>query len=228
MPFLEIACFNPQSALVAAKAGASRIELCANASAGGLTPPLAELRELKEDPSVTIPIYVMIRPHDRSFTLTLAELSSMEEEIRAFNREGADGYVFGALTEHGAVDEEKCRVLIDAAGGRPCTFHRAFDALPEDRMEEELEKLVSCGFENVLTSGGMKSASEGKEALRRLVTQAGNRIVVIVGGGVRSSNAAMLRECGASSFHSSAIVSTDGGEIANTEEIQSLTRILEE
>ena len=35
---LEIACFNLESALTAAKSGADRLELCADCEAGGTTP----------------------------------------------------------------------------------------------------------------------------------------------------------------------------------------------
>ena len=37
---LEIACFNPESANIAAQAGADRIELCDGIEVGGTTPDL--------------------------------------------------------------------------------------------------------------------------------------------------------------------------------------------
>jgi copper homeostasis protein len=40
MSKIEIACFNPESAMIAFENGADRIELCAGLSEGGTTPIL--------------------------------------------------------------------------------------------------------------------------------------------------------------------------------------------
>jgi copper homeostasis protein len=227
MPLLEIACFNEGSALNAAKSGADRIELCTNAKAGGTTPLLSTFQRLHYSSDVAIPIYIMIRPHDLNFTYNLSELRQMKDEIEAYRAEGADGFVFGILTEEGKVDEANCKMLLSSAEGRPCTFHRAFDEIAEEHMDEELEVLVRCGFTSVLTSGGKKTAVEGKEVLKRLVERAAGRIEVIVGGGVRSGNLEMLRrETGAGCFHSSAIVNTDGEELASIEEVKQLSDLV--
>jgi copper homeostasis protein len=46
---LEIACFSPASAIAAAKAGADRIELCADYAAGGVTPSLSALQGVRKE-----------------------------------------------------------------------------------------------------------------------------------------------------------------------------------
>jgi len=149
----------------------------------------------------------------------------MTAEIESFKQVGADGFVFGLLTPDGLVDRDNCKILLAAAEGRKCTFHRAFDELLEERMGDELEVLIDLGFANVLTSGGGKTAVEGTEVLKSLVERADGRIEVIVGGGVRGENVEMLREItGAKWFHSSAVV--DGGEIASAEEVRGLGELL--
>lgn len=148
----------------------------------------------------------------------------MEESIRAFNSAGADGFVFGALDERGLVDEGVNRRLVEAAGGRGCTFHRAFDGVPRGEMEGMVKVLVRVGFRGLLTSGGQKTAVEGREVVKRLVERAAGRIEVIVGGGVRAGNVGELRGTGARWFHSSAIV--DGGEDASGEEVGLLREAL--
>lgn len=45
---LEIACFDKESAIIAAKAGADRIEFCAGLDVGGITPSLQDFLELKK------------------------------------------------------------------------------------------------------------------------------------------------------------------------------------
>ena len=45
MKKIEIACFNLQSALIALKAGADRVELCADMSVGGTTPKIEMIQQ---------------------------------------------------------------------------------------------------------------------------------------------------------------------------------------
>lgn len=89
---LEIACFNTPSAIAAAKAGADRIELCANYAAGGVTPTLASLHGIRN--ATAIPINVMIRPRAGDFDYTLAEFDKMRDDILLF-KPVASGCVFG-------------------------------------------------------------------------------------------------------------------------------------
>lgn len=227
MPLLEIACFNAESALIAQEAGADRVELCKEQALGGTTPLLATFKSLKD--ALDIPIYVMIRPHGRDFTYTDEEYRDMDQAIEIFKQEGAQGFVFGILNEHGTVDKERCRGLVLKAENRPCTFHRAYDEILEIDMLGQLEVLIEAGFRAVLTSGGRRNAVEGKEMLTKLVAAAQGRIDVIVGGGVRASNLEMLREdISAPAYHSSAIVDIKGGEIASRDEVKLLERFLNE
>ncbi len=53
--FLEVACFSKESAVIAAKAGADRIEFCAEMNLGGITPPLEDFLELKS--LLQIPVF---------------------------------------------------------------------------------------------------------------------------------------------------------------------------
>jgi copper homeostasis protein len=225
MPLLEIACFNAQSAVIAQEAGADRVELCEEQELGGTTPLLSTFRSLRD--VLSIPIYVMIRPHGRGFKYSDEDYRVMEGDIEIFRREGAQGFVFGILDEQGNVDKERCRSLVQGAEGLPCTFHRAFDEISESEMMEQLEVLVECKFRAVLTSGGKNNAVQGKNMLKRLVAAANGRIDVTVGGGVRSSNLEILkRETSAHAFHSSAIVGNRGGEMANRDEIKLLLRLV--
>lgn len=222
MPFLEVACFNTESALIAEAAGADRIELCKDQQLGGTTPLLSTFQGLKTD--VRIPINVMIRPRGGDFIYDAEDIHQMEMDLSRFGDAGVDGFVFGVLEGKG-VDLEMCRRLVDMARGKPCTFHRAFDGLGEDHMLEQLEVLIHCGFKSVLTSGGENNAVEGSRVLRKLVRAARGRIEVIVGGGVRSINVqTLLRDTDATTFHSSAIVA--GGELASREEVVALKSLL--
>jgi len=201
MPLLEIACFTPESAILASQAGADRIELCENREAGGTTPTLEALRRVKQH--VTIPVFLMIRPRGGDFNYSDAEFDGMLEDVSSF-KPMVDGFVFGVLDIANDVDIARTTELVRMAAPLPCTFHRAFDEARD--MLQALEDVVSCGCKNILTSGGLPDAAAGMSMLRKLVKSAGERIQVVVGGGVRASNIIELLEgTGALAYHSSAI-----------------------
>ena len=84
------------SALAAARAGADRLELCANLSIGGTTPSPALFRQVRRD--CDVPVNVLIRPRFGDFLYSDMELEEMREEVRHFRDLGADGVVLGVLT----------------------------------------------------------------------------------------------------------------------------------
>ncbi|KAJ5371527.1 copper homeostasis CutC domain-containing protein [Penicillium cataractarum] len=198
-PLLEIACFNEESAVNAANAGADRIELCQDYHAGGLSPHPAVLQAVKT--RVSIPVYVMIRPHSKDFCYDSEDFETMKATLQLMNSLGADGFVFGILhqaPDHRSADRTswidiaRNKELVQLADGKPCTFHRAFDCIPESDWNSVLEDIIECGFAAILTSGGPSSlnAVDCMDGLADLVnrlsldSQAGRRALeVIVGGG---------------------------------------------
>ncbi|KFY78457.1 hypothetical protein V499_02358 [Pseudogymnoascus sp. VKM F-103] len=171
--YLEIACFNAPSALIAASAGADRIELCADRSVGGTTPLLADLEAIKAE--VKIPVMVMIRPRGGDFIYSNEEFTQMEEDIGRF-RELADGFVFGILKDEEGVtvvDKQRNSELVELARPLPCTFHRAVDATSD--YHAAIREVAACGFKAVGTGdyaggrseeGGAGGASEGDKVRR--------------------------------------------------------------
>ncbi|MET3036941.1 copper homeostasis protein CutC [Chryseobacterium sp. NRRL B-14859] len=217
MSKIEIACFNPESAMIAFENGADRIELCDGLSEGGTTPELETTKKLRE--KINIPIFVMIRPRGGDFTYSEAEFEQMKNDLVQLKSLNVDGFVFGILDENDEVNIQQNKTLVDLAAPLPCTFHRAFDRAKG--LDDSLEKVIECGFTTILTSGQKPNVSEGKENLKKLVALADGRIEILVGGGLRSSNIESLRAfTKAGYFHSSAI--TDGGAFANADEVVAL------
>lgn len=217
MSKIEIACFNPESAMIAFENGADRIELCSGLSEGGTTPDFESTKKLRE--KINIPIFVMIRPRGGDFTYSDTEFEQMKTDLTALKSLNIDGFVFGILDENDEVNKAQNKALIELASPLPCTFHRAFDRAKG--LEESLEKVIECGFTTILTSGQKPNVSEGKENLKKLVTLSNGRIEIHVGGGLRSSNIEEIRQATkAGYFHSSAI--TDGGSFANPDEVIAL------
>jgi copper homeostasis protein len=178
---VEACVDSVESALAAERGGANRVELCDALFDGGTTPSAGMIAACKE--RVSIPVFVIIRPRGGGFVYSDPELDVMRRDIVAARTLGVDGVVIGALRPDGTVHEEHTRVLVEAAEETPVTFHRAFDFTPD--LGRALEALVSCGVARVLSSGGAPTAREGAERLGSLVRQAGNRIVIMAGGGVR-------------------------------------------
>ena len=189
---LETPVFTVEAALKAAEFGADRLELCSSFYEGGETPGPGFLSYLKE--KIDIPVFVMIRPRGGDFVYTKDELEVMEREITQFSNLGADGFVFGVLKQNGRVNVKACRSLVEAAGEKPCTFHRAFDVCRN--QESALEKIVECGFKRILTSGGKNSVMEGLLQIIRLFEMAGDRIIIMPGGGMKPELVAQLRKTG--------------------------------
>lgn len=216
---LEIACFNLESALIAQENGADRVELCAEIHLGGTTPNVQIIKEATEN--ISIDIYIMIRPRGGNFVYSKEEFQQMKSEIEQIKKLEVKGFVFGILNDDNSVNIEQNAELVNLAQPVPCTFHRAFDEVKNYKIA--LEEVISCGFSTILTSGTFPNVMEGKEVLKDLVIQANNRIIIMPGGGLRSTNIAELDELvNANFYHSSAI--TDGSETANSEEIVQLKK----
>lgn len=213
---LEIACFNYESAIIAAKAGADRIEFCADFSTGGLTPDIKETEKLIKE--INIPVFVMIRPRN-DFNISESEISDFEFQISNFKEMGASGFVLGAVKDS-ELDYQKLKHLVNYSK-LPCTCHRVFDKTPN--LFDSLEKVIDCGFTHILCSGGKGNAIDNLETLKKLNEAAKGRITIMPGGGVRSSNIEKLLATGCVEFHSSGILS---GEMADEEEIKQLKRLI--
>jgi copper homeostasis protein len=237
---LEVACFNATSALRAAAAGVDRIELCSDRASGGITPPLALLKELRSQIPSKIPINVMIRPRGRDFVYTETELGEMVSSMHAM-KPYCNGFVFGILKADSTVDVKACKDLVKLADPLPCTFHRAFDeASAVSKPLKALDEVSACGFKTILTSGGPGNAVDNLDALRDLSLatcripslvnsvavskrslgqSAAGDVITMAGGGLRKESIATLQRSGIRLewYHTSAIV--DDGETADEHEL---------
>lgn len=173
-----------ESALAAERGGARRLELCDALFDGGTTPSAGMIAACRD--RVSIPVFVIIRPRGGGFVYSEPELDVMRRDIAAAGELGADGVVIGVLRRDGGIDAQQTQSLVDAAGDLPVTFHRAFDFVPDPG--EAMETIISAGITRILTSGGAPTAREGVATLASLVRQAGDRLVVMAGGGVREEN----------------------------------------
>ena len=187
---LEVCTDSVEGARIAQAAGAYRIELCTDLPEGGTTPSLALIRKTRE--AVSLKVYVLIRPRGGDFLYTDTEFEIMLSDIQFCGQNGCDGVVIGMLHPDGSVDKPRSRELVEMAKsyGMGVTFHRAFDRSRD--LFQALEDCIDTGCERILTSGGHNTAIEGAGVLRRLIEQAGDRIIVMPGAGVTPENAGLL------------------------------------
>lgn len=196
----EICIESIQGLQVALAAGADRVELCSNLSLGGTTPSAGLIQAACER---DLEVVVLLRPRAGDFVLSDAEFDVLTRDLEFAKQHDAAGVALGVLTPEGEVDLERCAELMRLADPMPVCFHRAFDFVRDQSLA--LEQLIELGVARVLTSGGAADVVQGQEALGRLVTQAGERIEIMPGGGLRADNVqAVLRASGASSIHFSA------------------------
>ncbi|KAK5723715.1 hypothetical protein LTR15_005415 [Elasticomyces elasticus] len=201
MALLEICCFDPASAVLAYEAGADRVELCKDREAGGTTPSYDWLVDVRG--RVRIPIFTMIRPRGGNFIYSDVEFDQMKSDIKDFKAH-SDGFVFGILNNDGRIDVRRTAELVKAAAPLPCTFHKAFDDTPD--LLEAFDDVLNTGCSAILSSGGAHTAQAGIESLGQLVRMSQQRITIMPGGSVRSSNISTLRAfTRADIFHSSAV-----------------------
>lgn len=198
---LEICCSNLDGCIQTDKNGGSRIELCGSMSAGGLTPSIGLFKLAKKNCS--IPIVVMIRPRGTGFCYDKNEINIMREDARIFLEHGADGIVFGFLTPKKTIDKENVKYLCELAHsyGKEAIFHKAIDETED--LIKEIEVLYELGVDRVLTSGGAGVAKDNIEIIKKIVEVFGNKMQILIGGGIRGNNIlTIMKETGAMQIHS--------------------------
>lgn len=181
---VEVCVDSARSALAAAQGGAHRVELCDNLIEGGTTPSAGAIELICA--RLAIPVNVMIRPRGGDFLYSDLEFAIMRRDVEIARGLGAAGVVVGLLNAEGTVDEARVAGLVALARPLSVTFHRAFDMTCDPFAA--LDSLIALGIDRVLTSGQERSAVEGLDLLTALAERAGDRIIIMAGGGVNARN----------------------------------------
>lgn len=185
---IEVIVQNGSEAKQAERLGADRLELVSAISEGGLTPSYGTIKQVLG--SVSIPVYIMIRPHSYHYNYQESDLAIIHEDIKNIVELGGTNIVFGALNKDKTVDEEVLKRIIAMAPQLEITFHRAFD---ETASLMEAYKTLAKYKEHVktiLTSGGAPECHSGQKALAELVLE--SRKIggpeIMPGSGLSSTN----------------------------------------
>ena len=188
-PIVLEACIDSvEAALAAQQGGADRVELCANLLEGGTTPSAGTIQLAHE--RIDIGLNVIIRPRGGDFCYSDVEFDVIKLNVELAKQLGANGVVIGILNEAGSVDTERVALLVEMARPMSVTFHRAFD-MARDPFEA-MEDIIELGIDRILTSGQENSVLEGLDLITDLVRKAGDRTIIMPGGGITERNIAKI------------------------------------
>lgn len=197
---VEVCANSLESALNAQKAGADRIELCAELAVGGVTPSFGLLQLVKE--YISIPVNVLIRPRSGDFTYSDLEFEIMKRDVALCRELGFNGIVSGVLSKDLTLDYERTKELIAASRPLEFTFHRAFDWVTDPVAT--LRQLQELQVDTILSSGQQNSSVEGMDLLNRLSKECKD-CVIMPGGGIRDTNVVEFKKKGFMAVHLSGI-----------------------
>ncbi len=216
---LEVIATTLSDARLAEQAGADRLELVTGMAEGGLTPSLGLIEAVLD--AVRIPVHVIVRPHSRSFVYDEDDEAVMLRDVRTLVRAGVHGIVIGMLTASGEIDHAGLARAVEAADGRPLTFHRAFDAVRDQHAA--LDALLTYPtVTSVLTSGGEPSVLAAQATIGALVRQArGSHCHVLAGAGLTvDAVAGFVRKTGVTAVHFGSGVRVGGNGLAPVDAAQ--------
>lgn len=166
---LELIVQNGRDAIEAEKYGADRLELVSAIGEGGLTPSYGTIKQVLN--SVSIPVYIMVRPHSNHFYYTESDLEIIKEDVRQIIELGGKNIVFGALNDDNTINEEMLQTVIDLAPDAEFTFHRAFDETVSVIEAYRTLAKYKDHVKSILTSGGEENCLLGKDSLSELVKE---------------------------------------------------------
>ena len=194
---VECCANSVSSALTAIQAGANRIELCKNLKNGGETPDYSDILELRN--LTNIDLHILILPKANNFIYSNKDLKKIIEDIQFCKKNNINGVVIGALNKDLSINMNQTKELVEIARPMRVTFHRAFDTI--SKLENDLNKIIECGCDYLLTSGQKPNVDNGLNNISKLVKKSSKKIKIIAGGGVNHNNVESLYKIGVREFH---------------------------
>ena len=185
---LEVIVQTLEDARAARRGGADRLEVVREIERDGLTPDLDLVRAIALETG--LPLRVMVRESEGFTVKSREELGTLQRAFEACARLGVDGAVAGYARD-GELDLETTIAIRSTAPELRVTFHRAFDAAADPaRAITRLQELAQV--DRILTTGGTGSWTSRCRTLTEYGRLAGDRPIVLAGGGVDEEGLRML------------------------------------
>lgn len=201
---VELCSATLEAVLLAKTLQLDRIELCQNLEQGGLTPSFGMIKYALE---LGLETHVLIRPRAGGFCYSEEELKVIYKDIICCKQLGVHGIVIGILKNNFEIDEDVLKNIKSISGDMSLTFHRAFDETID--WKRSMDILIKHKFNRILTSGFCLNVEIGFTVLKEMITYSANKIEVMPGGGISSSNVKrIIEELNPNGIHFSATVKT--------------------
>ena len=97
--------------------------------------------------------------------------------VTACKKNNINGVVIGALNKDLSINMKQTKELVEIARPMRVTFHRAFDTI--SKLENNLNKIIECGCDYLLTSGQKPNVDDGLNNISKLVKQSSQKIKII-------------------------------------------------
>jgi copper homeostasis protein len=183
MPELEVIVTSLADALVAAKGGATSLEVITNLGVGGLTPDMDLVRHILEH--VQVATHVIVRPHAASFMYSTDDKQVMLQTVRELAKLPVTSVVIGGMDANGDFDFDLLRAVMDEIEAERITIHRVIDHV---RDPFAALQTLSLMIGRVLCSGAPTNAYDGRELMGAWVKALGTQIHFKCGGGITFDN----------------------------------------
>lgn len=200
----EVCVQTFEEAQIAAVSGGDQLELCSDLDQDGLTPQFGLIERCLTH--LSIPIKVMIRPIGGPFTIEEHSLKIVKKQIATVRDMGVKEVVFGFVTPQKELDIVLISQLRDWAYPMNITIHKAIDVCTDPLFE--VQRLLQIGgIKSILTSGGRKTAFQGVEVLKSMISLSNNQIEIISAGRITKDNLKVIHEMiGGHTYHGRKIV----------------------
>ena len=147
----------------------------------------------------------MLRNRGGNFIYDVDDVNQMKSSLKELKQLDIQGIVFGALHVDNTVNVKLTQEICQLAGALPVTFHKAIDSCHD--ILAATKQLIQTDIEEILTSGGKKTAHEGIVVLRQMLEIAQDAITIMSAGKVTKQNLEDLQESiGGTHFHGKLIV----------------------
>jgi copper homeostasis protein len=148
---------------------------------------------------------VLIRPRGGNFVYSSYEIEVMKHDVEICKKIGVDGVVIGALTKEHSIDIDLINELIRLARPMEVTFNKSIDKT--FNIIEEFKNLLKTDIDRVLTSGGAKTAFDGRSIINEMVEISNGNVKIISAGKVHQSDLPKLQKfITCNEFHGKKIV----------------------
>ena len=156
-----------------------------------------EIQQLRN--LTNIDLHILILPIANNFIYSNKDFKKIIEDIQFCKKNNINGVVIGALNKDLSINMKQTKELVEIARPMRVTFHRAFDTI--SKLENDLNKIIECGCDYLLTSGQKPNVEDGLNNISKLVKESSKKIKIIAGGGVNHNNVESLYNIGVREFH---------------------------